>query len=248
MRIINIDAEQDIAMQCLTYEPFIKDVVRHLDVQLSDPNDKVKPSKDAMNWPIRFFKTPRYENVATLLHTIPIYLRNYDDNADEGGVYHSDVDKYNCYKGPYIELFIGNLKQIDEQINKEHYNGDTFMWLFTKVLIHELAHAAMDIHNCAQYYNVEDKLLSDKEYREYREESMANAIALRIIKDFAGEEKNGFYEFCKNVCLGQDKKYAIGVDFVDFKPEEFTEYVVKEKVEGISEEKRKAWMDKYASK
>ena len=85
-----------------------------------------------------------YENIATLAHTIPIYLRHSkpekkDDNSiiDLLGAYYSNRHG----DTPYIELY---LKGIDDATNG---NDEHFKWLFVKVLIHELAHAALDIFN-----------------------------------------------------------------------------------------------------
>ena len=73
-----------------------------------------------------------------------------------------------------------------------------FKYLLTKVLIHELAHAALDIFNLVDAPSSE-KVFYDTDFGKWREESMANAVALRIIKDFSEDtstapDKKTFYD------------------------------------------------------
>ena len=139
-----------------------------------------------------------YENIVTLLHTIPIYLRDSrpeeilgeDCIIDPLGAYYSNR------KGdsPYIELYMTNI-ECCTQNDDQH-----FKWLFTKVLLHELAHAALDIHNHEQNYQTTEKVLYSSEFGRWCEELMANAVALRIIKDYGDKD---FYDYAKQFMESQ---------------------------------------------
>lgn len=142
-----------------------------------------------------------------ILELIPINLRESKPEKDHGE--NSIIDPMGAYfpnrqeKRPFIEMYLNEIEEAS--------NGDDlhFKWLFTEVLLHELAHAAMDIpffHNrpCISYYS---------EFGRWMEESMANAFALRIIRDYGAAD---FYEYAKQFMLSQPDEYALGVLMVDF--------------------------------
>ena len=179
-----------------------------------------------------------YENVATLVHTIPIYLREKKpERKDEEGI----IDLLGAYypnsKGgsPYIELF---LTPIDASSNGD---DDQFRWLFTKVLIHELAHAALDIFNCIRYHKngYTEKVHYYTEFGKWREESMANAVALRIIKE---SRDTVFYDYAKYFMLSQPKEYALGALMENFGYWDFRS-VFDTKVRGVNSVLQQEWLN-----
>ena len=95
--------------------------------------------------PIWTFEHYDYSNVSILVHTIPIYLRN--SNQRDRKAETSIIDFLGAYfnnrngQSPYIELY---MKEISDTAGADDQH---YLWLFTSTLIHELAHAAMDIFN-----------------------------------------------------------------------------------------------------
>jgi hypothetical protein len=146
----------------------------------------------------------------SLLHTIPVYLREKnkrDDDCDLLGTYHPDKNN------PYIELYMQDIWDA-AKANDLH-----FKWLLTKVLIHELAHAALDIHNLENSEFVEDKVRHFTRFRQWREEEVAdNAITLRIIRDFGD---SAFYAYAKAFMQERDPEYALDVEVENFEDLDF---------------------------
>lgn len=245
MKIVNIDAQGKIMekVRDLKILPFILDVIKPLEekyyglpasCQMKDTFSYDSPIKiNLPTSPIRMFyyKVVGYENIATLIHTIPIYLRNDNKQSDEIGI----IDALGAYypnikrDSPYIELFLTS-------IYNESKNDDTqFKWLFTKVLLHELAHAAMDIHNIEKCQDIEEKKINEG-LRKWREESMANAVALRIINDYENDVRyccqKGFYDYARKFMEDQESEYALGVKLVDFDYWVFRS-IIESKINGV---------------
>ena len=175
--------------------------------------------------PIRKFTRASYRNIVSLLHTIPVYLREKNKRDDEGdllGTYHPDKNN------PYIELYMQDIWDA-AKANDLHYK-----WLLTKVLIHELAHAALDIHNLENSEFVEDKVSHFTRFRQWREEEVAaNAITLRIIRDFGD---SAFYAYAKAFMQEKDPEYALDVEMENFEDSDF-DRVFKAKYLGVSMQK-----------
>ena len=114
--------------------------------------------------PVWKFECGMYENIAVLRHTIPIHLRDkapeidrFNNNCkcivDPLGAYISYWGRYT----PHIELYLPKIYREAEkfhQICKENKLlrpnpsvPEGFKFLSTIVLLHELAHAALDIFN-----------------------------------------------------------------------------------------------------
>jgi hypothetical protein len=235
MKIVNLDAPDHLAEKVskLRIPEFILDVVRPLEGEfysrcINDTNQ--------LRSPIWKFKYQRYENIATLLHTIPIYLRDSkpevrDENAivDLLGAYYSNRKG----SGPYIELF---LSAIDNSTNNDEKH---FKWLFTKVLIHELAHAALDIFNLEGNDKAIEKVRYSSRFGKWREESMANAVALQIIREFGNK---GFYNYAKQYMQTQPAEYALGVLMEDFEYWDFRS-VFDSKEQGVDSKLKKIWLN-----
>lgn len=263
MKIVNIDAHIELVekVQSLMIPRFILDVIKPLEekyytvlagIQMIHPSKCYVSSKVSLpTFPIRMFweKTIGYENIATLIHTIPIYLRgvkpnerksDYDIIETLGAYYPIAPNNPNIKRdSPYIELF---LTPISDAANG---NDTHFKWLFTKVLLHELAHAAMDIHNIEEFEGIEEKKFI-RGFREWREESMANAVALRIIKDYENDVRyccqKGFYDYAKDFILNNEPDmYKLGVPLEDFDYWDFKS-VISGKINGVHSDLQKEWL------
>lgn len=246
MKIVNLDAPEHLAKKVVELEipNFIIEVVRHLerdcDVHLarhqiicgvhSSHNTTLPLS------PIWKFEHTGYENIATLIHTIPIYLRSTPkENRDENSIIDLLGAYYSNRKGdsPYIELF---LSAIDNSTNNDENH---FKWLFTKVLIHELAHAALDIFNLERNGNAIEKVHYSSDFGRWREESMANAVALRIIKEYGNKD---FYDYAKQFMQSQPPEYALGVLMEDFGNRDFRS-VFDSKEQGVDSNIQQEWLN-----
>ena len=248
MKIVYMDAPRHLAEKVAKLEipNFIIEVIRHLE------RDYFRDYHDAIEIicgvhsshnttlplsPIWKFKEPEYENIATLIHTIPIYLR--DSKPEEIRDENSIIDLLGAYysnrKGdsPYIELF---LSAIDNSINNDENH---FKWLFTKVLIHELAHAALDIFNLERNNSVIEKIHYFSEFGRWREESMANAVTLKIIRDYGNK---AFYYYAKLFMQSQPAEYALGVLMEDFGYWDFRS-VFDSKEQGVDYNLQQKWLN-----
>ena len=178
-----------------------------------------------------------YENVAMYLHTIPIYLREEKSRVKPD---YAIVDLLGAYypsrngNSPYIELYMKSIEQASKG------NDVHFKWLYTTVLLHELAHAALDVYNTdhgllnARFAN----LYHTTEFGRWWEEAMANAIALKVIKEYGYE---GFYSFAKTFMQSQPAEYALGVLMEDFTNEEFRNVIIA-KLQGVEPERQAHWL------
>ena len=180
--------------------------------------------------PIRKFTQASYRNIVSLLHTIPVYLRAENKSREEGdllGTYHPDTNN------PYIELYVQDIWEAAKE-NDLHYK-----WLLTKVLIHELAHAALDVYNLENGKYIEEKVKYSTEFGKWREESMANAITLRIIREF---DDTAFYAYAKEFMLQQLDGYALGVLLENFEDLDF-DSVLEAKYMGVPVKFAEEWME-----
>lgn len=247
MKIVNLVAPKHLAKKVVKLEipNFIIEVVRHLErdcyVHLaryqiicgvhSSHNTTLPLS------PIWKFEDTGYANIATLIHTIPIYLR--DSKPEEIRDENSIIDLLGAYysnrKGdsPYIELF---LSAIDNSTNNDENH---FKWLFTKVLIHELAHAALDIFNWEGNNSAIEKVQYSSEFGRWREESMANAVTLRIIRDYGNKD---FYDYATQFMQSQPAEYALGVLMEDFGYWDFRS-VFDSKKQGVDSNLQQKWLN-----
>lgn len=267
MKIINIDAEKkhaqlivdkDIPVFVMSFLKSLEHVFYHdfLDYQNIDIQH-FTPS------PVRKFENGKYENIAVLLHSVPIYLRDDDTRpihyqeqykeiriVDPLGAYISR----GAYKTPYIELYLTKIYRAakkfyeiytrNEWFDRNPTVEEGFKMLLTKVLFHELAHAALDIFNL-EVPPSSDKLSSCSEFRKWREESMANAVALRIIKDkrIKGNSNDKIYNYVKTFMLEmQPDEYALGVLMEDFDADDFNS-VFEAKIKGVNPMLQQQWLD-----
>ena len=251
MKIVNLDAPAHLAHKVVKLEipNFIIEVVRHLERDCYDCHGPLAYDEQIIFGvhsshntalplsPIWKFENAGYENIATLIHTIPIYLR--DSKPEEIRDENSIIDLLGAYysnrKGdsPYIELF---LSAIDNSSNNDENH---FKWLFTKVLIHELAHAALDIFNLERNNSVIEKIHYFSEFGRWREESMANAVTLKIIRDYGNK---AFYYYAKLFMQSQPAEYALGVLMEDFGYWDFRS-VFASKERGVDYNLQQKWLN-----
>ena len=250
MKIVYMDAPRHLAEKVAKLEipNFIIEVIRHLERDYyRDYYDEIEIEiicgvHSSHNTtlplsPIWKFKEPEYENIATLIHTIPIYLR--DSKPEEIRDENSIIDLLGAYysnrngDSPYIELF---LSAIDNSINNDENH---FKWLFTKVLIHELAHAALDIFNLERNNSVIEKIHYFSEFGRWREESMANAVTLKIIRDYGNKD---FYDYAKRFMKSQPAEYALGVLMEDVRYLDFIS-VFNLKELGVDSNLQQKWLN-----
>ena len=251
MKIVNLDAPAHLADKVveLKIPNFIIEVVRHLERDCYDCHGPLAYYEQIIFGvhsshntalplsPIWKFENAGYENIATLIHTIPIYLR--DSKPEEIRDENSIIDLLGAYysnrKGdsPYIELF---LSAIDNSSNNDENH---FKWLFTKVLIHELAHAALDIFNLEGNNSVIEKIHYFSEFGRWREESMANAVTLKIIRDYGHK---AFYYYAKLFMQSQPAEYALGVLMEDVRYLDFIS-VFNPKELGVDSNLQQKWLN-----
>lgn len=245
MKIVNIDATETICRKVWGFQHFMLEVGASLNREIVHNNHHQVVSQyhgqtgtSLPLCPIRKFDKDGYENIANLLHTIPIYLRKTrpehwgeEDKVDLLGAYYPNRSNDN----PYIEMYVDNIYS-SANSNEEH-----FKWLFTKVLFHELAHSALDIFNNERCHQTTENVLYSSQFGKWREESMANAVALKIIKDFGNDK---FYTYAKQFMLSQPAEYALGVLMEDFDYWDFRS-VMDGKRDGVFPGLQQGWL-KYA--
>ena len=251
MKIANYDAPETLSKKVLylnipffildVLRPLERDYYNHFDChQLKCGAHRLSHLK--ASFPLSTiwkFGDVSYKNIVTLLHTIPIYLR--DSRPEEVREEDSIIDPLGAYysnrKGdsPYIELYLTNIDSCTQNDNQH------FKWLFTKVLLHELAHSALDIHNLEQNYQTTEKVLYSSEFGRWREESMANAVVLRIIKDYGDKD---FYDYARQFMESQPAEYALGVLMEKFGQWDFRS-VSDTKTQGVDLVLQQEWL-KYA--
>ena len=223
--------------------------------------------------PIRKFECGMYENIAVLGHTIPIYLCDKRPEIGHDNDCKSIIDPLGAYfpnrhgDDPYIELYLTDIYGAAERYHEVYKDRswlpeitsveEGFKYLSTIVLLHELAHAALDI------FNLEDtpksEMVSYKtEFGKWREESMANAVALRIIREMPKTDKDGklyknnkggditriktFYPYAKKFMELQPDEYALGVLMEEFECKDFRS-VFYAKINGVDETLQQEWLE-----
>lgn len=256
MKIRNIDVDQEEVKRIACFSDFVLDTINtafKYEVAKLDKKDLISAEPvSAANLPVHKFANIDYCNIANLIHTIPIYLtkeqpnnyiKNNDDREEsiEKGTNEDKIDLLGAYfpnqpNGiPYIEIYAHKIK---EAVTKESVTNDTeYKWLFTKVLIHELTHAALDIYNWEKFSGI-NKMPYTSGFGVWREESTANAVTLMIIKRTNNEE---FYSYAKEFIKTQPKAYRLGLLMEDFGYETFMS-VMRNKIDGVKPVLEKAWL------
>ena len=259
MKIINIDAPKEVVKKIggsdiplpnslkILLEDFEEDYYNDSEVL----QDIIKPHTSRS--PIWKFECGRYENIAVLWHTIPIHLcdtkpRSIDESqnciVDVLGAYFP-----NRIAPPYIELYLTDIyteaKAAIDRDYPQYYPSQKapkepqyFKRLLTIVLLHELAHAALDIFNLVDAPSSEE-VFYDTDFGKWREESMANAVALRIIRDYG---RPTLINYAKKFMELQPAEYALGVLMEDFDADDFNS-VFEAKIKGVNPMLQQQWLD-----
>lgn len=202
--------------------------------EIFEPEEK----HEILQTPVWMFRECfQYRSIAILVHAVPIVLREYRTPADEPGP-NRIIDLLGAYysglngESPHIELYLEDILRAAKDIDRD------FKWLATIVLLHELAHAAMDIHNIIDTKKTVEAIPYSTEFGRWREESMANAVALRIIENYGDAD---FFDFAKSFMLSQPPEYALGVLMKDF-DEEYYDGVMMGKLCGVNQTLQDEWL------
>lgn len=242
MRIVNIDAPDNLTEKVVEFRVpyFVLNVVRSLEHRLEgwmrgDILVGVNYPGKLPHCSIRKFRHHVVENIANLVNTIPIYLRDrrpeqYDetDIVDILGAYFPNRKN----DDPYIELYL-------PEINAAAKGDDLhFIWIFAMTLIHELAHAGLDLFNCERCRQTREKVSYTSEFGRWREESAANAATLYTIRRYGDKD---FYDFVKQFMQSQSPEYALGVLMEHCGSGGFRS-VVRDKKLGVNATLQKEWL------
>ena len=94
-------------------------------------------------------------------------------------------------------------------------------------------------NNTHIHYRHVNKISYNTDFGKWREESMANAIALRIIKDF-GDIR--FFDYAIKFMWSQPAEYALGVLMEDFNWRDMRS-VMDNKYKGVDQTLQDQWLD-----
>lgn len=196
------------------------------------------------------FQDENYANIINLIHTVPIHIV---ESMPENLPYKEGVCIRIDSLGAYIHTKSNELPRIELFMDKLIENADTtelFVWLVTMTIFHELAHAALDIFNNNRYltgrYTDHEQVSFASKYGKWREESMATAVTLRLIRD-AGKKFAPLYEFVKDYFSRQEPEYVLGLRLIDFEYFDF-QAVTDGKRFGIDPEEQSEWLYLMQSK
>lgn len=101
-----------------------------------------------------------------------------------------------------------------------------------------MAHAALDFANLEDCQQTWERVHYNTTFGRWREESMANAVTLRVIEDYGDP---GFCKYAKQFMLTQPQEYALGVTMKDFGPWDFR-CIGQEKLTGVHTDLQRQWL------
>lgn len=196
------------------------------------------------------FQDENYANIINLIHTVPIHIvESMPANLPYKEGVCMRFDSLGAYihtksnESPHIELFFDKL--LENADTTEH-----LVWLVTMTIFHEMAHAALDIFNNNRYltgrYTDHEQVSFASKYGKWKEESMATAVTLRLIRD-AGKSFRPFYEFAEDYFRRQAPEYVLGLHLIDFEYFDF-QSVTDGKRFGIDPEEQSEWLYLMQSK
>ena len=242
MKIITGNVNESEANSFVDSLPFIlnffseitREIVHQVNLEIFRP---IAPNQlnQVRNEPAYKIEHADMYNAVSHLHSIPILLKKTNSENCENG----KVDLLGAYipspnqsVTPWIELYVDEI--LAATSNDPKHN----QYLFTKVLLHELMHAAMDVNN--QGLNWGEKEKYNTEYGKWREESFANAGTLFLIKHHGNEE---FYQYSKNFMLSQQPpEYKLGVIMSEMHlPHDFY-WRVRSKMQDVDDKIKEAWL------
>lgn len=151
------------------------------------------------------------------------------------------IDKIEKYVEERCEVSDG-LINYNDPVNKLKQT------LITFVILHELSHALMDPYllGCRDMNNAKKYLRFQRynsQFYEMKEESLANAMALKLIKEHVGENE---WNFLVNYVKNQPFQYALGYDYYETFNESMSEIYInwlESKINNIDYQGAKQWID-----
>jgi len=216
MVIKNIDVSDILVEKVEKSIDFIKGTIESGTSGFLYHNHITKVNPPLPDMPIWVMDDVNFKNASLFVHSVPIYLKK-GEGPKELGKYVSGTGG-----SPYILLYV-------EEIYKEASSDDErFKMLLTKVLIHELMHAVLDLSNNKDYNNNSSKknqpsscsfalvhkhmdrkvpLEEYEDYEEWREEAYANALTLHLIEK---SDKKELYKYASDFMIKQEVEYAVG--------------------------------------
>ena len=148
-----------------------------------------------------------------------------NDNDKEDELNRTSIfDRWGCYTCDYPKIPSYGIEYSHPKIFIwvdmifAHVYGDErkFNILTTMVILHELAHAMMDVHLIGKFEDSEvlgyNKQIIPEPFFSLKEESLANAVALSLIKNYLVDEE---YNCLKMVVENQPSQYVLGLKLLD---------------------------------
>lgn len=136
----------------------------------------------------------RDNRIASCIDLWGLYTREYPNGK------HYSIDE------SHPRIFIW----VDKIYNFVKGDSHNYRLLTSKVILHELAHAMMDINLTGGLHHRTNNF--NKTFYTLKEESLANAIALTLIKPHISDND---WEFLVSVVKQQPFQYALGLEYLD---------------------------------
>lgn len=133
----------------------------------------------------------------------------FADNIDMLGCYIRDYPQNRAYgiEESHPKVFIW----VDKIMNCVGGDEDLFVLLTTQVILHEIAHAMMDVHLLGNH-NYDPVPNIPEPFYSLKEESLANAISLSMIKPHIDDTE---WSYLVGVVNREPFQYALGLDYLD---------------------------------
>ena len=151
----------------------------------------------------------QYDSISILMDEIPVFLVSKETMDEiENDKENEPIDALGFYMREFPVICNNAIRAIglcpEKIVDHEKGNIENQMYLVAKILVHEFAHAKMDLHPNADY-------TGDEEFYKWMEEPMANLITLQYFKRF---EENTCYKY-KSFSNFQEPKYEGVFKFVE---------------------------------
>lgn len=137
----------------------------------------------------------RDNSIASCIDLWGLYTREYPNGRDYG------IDESH----PRIFIWVD---KIHDFVNGDSHN---YRLLASQVILHELAHAMMDINLTGVFHHRSNNKFN-KTFYTLKEESLANAISLTLIKPHISDKD---WNFLVSVVKQQPFLYALGLEYLD---------------------------------
>lgn len=131
-------------------------------------------------------------------------------SIDLWGIYTREYPQSGAYgiEDSHPRIFIW-VDKILEYVNEDRHK---FQVLSAQVILHELAHAMMDINIAGVYRSSFNRAAFSPSFYSLKEESLANAISLSLLESHIDTAD---MDFIKNVIKQQPFEYALGLDYYE---------------------------------